>query len=200
MPIVKCSYCGREREAQPCKAKNTKHFFCSRSHRWKAVREGLVEHNGCRPVEERFWEKTEKLGPEECWEWKGAKSNGYGTLYFMGRVRKATLVSYFLHHGVLPPDGRILCHKCDNPGCVNPDHLFAGTNLDNNLDCVSKGRHRGPKSTEHPLSKLSKDDVATIKNLLATGNPRKSDIAKTYGVTRKVIHNISHGISYKDVP
>lgn len=107
----------------------------------------------------RFWAKVDKRGPDECWPWTGAKSShGYGNFCVEGRTEKASRFSWFLVHGAIEP-GICICHHCDNPICVNPAHLFAGTRLDNTRDCQAKGRFvvypRVPKThchRGHPLS------------------------------------------------
>lgn len=87
----------------------------------------------------RFFEKVRKT--ETCWEWTAClNSKGYGTMAVLGRPVLAHRLSYEFHKGKIP-EGLYVCHHCDNPKCVNPDHLFTGTNQDNQNDCVSKGRH-----------------------------------------------------------
>lgn len=79
----------------------------------------------------------------ECWEWQGYRiDKGYGRLRHEGGKKLAHRVSYEAFVGAIP-DGMCVLHKCDNPPCVNPDHLFLGTNLDNVKDCINKGRHKG---------------------------------------------------------
>jgi hypothetical protein len=90
--------------------------------------------------EERFWARVDKAGPSGCWLWMGAKARGYGQFYLNGRNRKATHVAWLLTHGSIP-EGKMACHTCDNPTCVNPAHIFWGTMSDNILDAVKKGRH-----------------------------------------------------------
>ena len=92
---------------------------------------------------ERFWSKVEKT--DGCWLWKSTKiPNGYGQMHFGHKyLRKPMLahrVSWILHNKTNIPDGLFVCHHCDNPPCVRPDHLFAGTRSDNMLDCSKKGR------------------------------------------------------------
>lgn len=91
-----------------------------------------------RPLAERFWEKVAK--GEDCWEWTAATTNGYGT-FNLGRgqgTRGAHIVAYELENG--PTEGRWVLHRCDNPPCVRPDHLFLGDVQANNQDMIGKGR------------------------------------------------------------
>lgn len=93
------------------------------------------------PLEERFWSKVNKSGPNGCWLWTGANDGGYGQIWVNGRNEKAHRIAWLLTHGVIP-EGKMACHTCDNPPCVNPAHIFWGTMSDNILDAVNKGRHK----------------------------------------------------------
>lgn len=102
----------------------------------------------CRPLADRFWSRVEK-GPA-CWEWVGGRNaDGYGEVRADGRMQKAHRVSWALAHGPIPP-GMHVCHTCDNPPCVNPEHLFLGTNRANMRDRQAKGRTKnldlGPRA------------------------------------------------------
>lgn len=100
-------------------------------------------------INDRFWEYVDKNGlkpahvPEldNCWVWTGGKSGkaGYGTISFRGKKCVSSRVSWILHNGEIP-QGMCVLHKCDNPPCVNPNHLFLGTHLDNTRDMIKKGR------------------------------------------------------------
>lgn len=91
-------------------------------------------------IEERFWSKVEKT--EACWNWVGATSRrGYGAMNIDNRTLQTHRVVYELTYGTIPA-GLCVCHHCDNPRCVRPDHLFLGTHADNMHDMVRKGRQR----------------------------------------------------------
>lgn len=99
------------------------------------------------PMPFRFWDKV--LVGDGCWEWQAGtqKHNGYGSFSMNGRDVKAHRVSWLLWYGEIPKGLRVL-HRCDNPPCIRPDHLFLGTQKDNVLDAVAKGRHSMLKQTQ----------------------------------------------------
>lgn len=130
-----------------------------------------------------------------CWEWNDSTdSGGYGHLQVNKKYWKAHRYSYFLINGEF--DWTLLvCHTCDNPPCVNPDHLFLGTHLDNNLDCVRKGRHRSTYPIRSNIgeinnrSKLKEYDVIEIRKRASSGEKLVS-IAKDYSVTPETIGDV----------
>ena len=97
---------------------------------------------------DRFWSHVAK--GEKCWLWTGSKNtDGYGNAWVDGVCQKAHRVAYRLANGPIRAGGYVL-HSCDTPSCVNPAHLWVGTQADNNRDCAAKGRQRGPRGDNHP--------------------------------------------------
>jgi hypothetical protein len=109
-------------------------------------------------IAERFKAKCGEPNPlTGCVEWTGVRnSKGYGSFKFRGHVVVATRVAIYLATGEYPPDGMFACHKCDNPACVNADHLFLATQKGNIADCIAKGRF---PQREGPLVKLGVEAV-----------------------------------------
>lgn len=93
-------------------------------------------------LEERFWPKVDRRGPDECWPWLAQRQQRRGN-YGRFRDRMAHRVAYELHYGVAPGE-LMVCHTCDNPPCVNPAHLWLGSAAENVEDCIRKGRFRRP--------------------------------------------------------
>lgn len=131
------------------------------------------------------WSRYVLEQPEgRCWIWQGNKDkDGYGKICHDGKHLRAHRVSYELHIGEIE-DGMSVCHTCDNPSCVNPEHLFAGTNRENMIDMVHK--NRGPRQ------KLTTKDIIDIRAMLADGYGAE-DIAVKYSVHPYTIRRIRNG-------
>ncbi len=131
----------------------------------------------------------------QCWNWIGGKnSRGYGRFKIGGNVSCAAhRVSFSVANGYVPI-GRVVCHSCDNPSCVNPAHLWAGAHRDNSHDMVTKGRHKNGdlRGEKNPRAKLSADQVSVIKQRIARGETNTS-IAQDYGVSHALISCIKRG-------
>ena len=141
---------------------------------------------------------------DECWPWTGRTVwRGYGQFSLWpsripgGNIR-AHRYAWILRNGEIP-DGLFVCHRCDNPPCVNPDHLFLGTHQDNMDDMDKKGRRAlAPRGQSHYASKLSEDDVRVIRQMLRDGHSAAS-VATGFGVASSVISEIKTGKAWKSV-
>jgi hypothetical protein len=144
----------------------------------------------------RFWNNVDIKSVDECWEWQGSKtSNNYGVIYWNGKVSYAHRLSLEFS-GEEIPSRYHACHRCDNPPCVNPKHLFVGSPRDNMLDKVSKGRHTfGEK---HPNAKLTNAEVLAIRDMAEDG-VFFSDIARTFGVSDSHISTIVARLKRSDI-
>lgn len=149
-------------------------------------------------LQRSLWDRFhDKISPEPnsgCWLWTGAvKELGYGVIGRGTRQQgtvKAHRAAYELYKGEISA-GKIVCHKCDNPACVNPDHLFLGTLADNMRDCVKKGRNFIPDNRGERASwaKLTYDAVSHIRTKSLPG----TQFAKMYGVSKSAIYEIWRG-------
>lgn len=157
-------------------------------------------------VKARSWEMRGLSAPERfgkqvkftegCWEWVGpADKDGYGV--FRGvfedvPYQRAHRYSWALHNKQQIPKGMLICHQCDNPKCVNPDHLFIGTGGDNMRDKVAKGRHNAPKGAAAPTAILTEAQAQAI-----LGDPRPyALIAADYGVQPSTIGSVKARVSW----
>ena len=140
---------------------------------------------------ERFWGKVDMGNPDECWEWMAYKLKGRYGRFRLGRmIYYAHRLAWQFTYGAIP-EGLCVCHYCDNPGCVNPYHLFLGTHADNIHDATEKGRMC--RGEDQHFSKLTKNEVLKIRGLLTEGKQTQSDIADGFGVSCQSVTNIKHG-------
>lgn len=136
----------------------------------------------------RFWSMVSRGAPAECWVWQAAKfDNGYGAFNAGGRQWRAHRYVWTITHGRIQ-EGLLVLHRCDNPPCVNPSHLFLGTPLDNMRDKVSKGR----QSRVRGFHKLTTEQVEEIRKLLRLGKTQ-GEIAECVGTTQPTVSRIAGG-------
>ncbi len=180
-----CKTCGTEFQHKAY----GKNMFCSYACRGKA---SIVDHVSA------FWEKVEK--GDGCWLWMASvMSNGYGAAWDGSKVKTAHRRSYELTKGEIPQGMHVL-HTCDDRRCVNPDHLFLGTNLDNINDRVAKGRsNRRSRAVgeAHGMSKLTESQVIQIRELASTLS--ELEVAAQFGVSRNTVNRIVLRRTWKHV-
>ena len=154
------------------------------------------------PFDEKYIEKTRMrlkkysdITASLCWIWRGAANPIYGVMYFKRRQTYAHRVSYEVSTGIDPGSFRV-CHHCDNPLCINPDHLFLGTDKENMEDCRRKGR--GIHGSLCTNSKLKKENVLEIRRLLESGISQYK-IAKQFGIAQTSVSGIKNGRYWKHI-
>lgn len=168
----------------------------------------VAGHRPTRPLAERLWARVEKTA-NGCWEWQGFRhpTRGYGQI---GRgARGEGLVethraAWELTNGPIP-QGLFVCHRCDNPACCNPAHLFLGASADNSADMVAKGRQA--RGAALPQTRLSDEDVADIRRRYDPrfGPPKRGgrrsnadELAAEYGISRGYVQQLAYSLFRKE--
>ena len=138
-------------------------------------------------AEQRFWANVRRGGPDECWNWIGKTRGGYGYLRNLKRVM-AHRFSWEIHNNTIPEE-QCVCHHCDNPGCVNPSHLFLGTHADNMADKRKKGRQSRFPGSANQQAKLNESKVLEIRNAVGT----QREIGLSFGISNQLVSRIRRG-------
>lgn len=189
---ISCDYCGALFETIPCDLNNGRRFCsnsCSNTQRNKA--------NSVSSEELFFKNISNESHPNDCWIYKHTNQEGYGKITINQKTVLAHRYSYQINIDIIS-DGLCVCHKCDNPPCVNPDHLFLGTNGDNMQDKQIKGRARCGIGSKQGHAKLNEQQVLEIKQKLKNGEKVKK-LYEDYNVSQPAISNIKNGRNWKHV-
>lgn len=176
-------------------------------------------------TEQDFWTRVQKGAIDACWHWTGGTfKSGYGRFNMAGKSMKAHRLALEFSSGLSAPAGMFVCHRCDNPICCNPAHLFVGTHADNMADMVAKGRslsgerspkrlrpetcargerhgsrtqpERIPRGGKHYNARLSSSDVDSIRREYEAGGVRQVDLAAKYGVAQTHISAMIRGVKW----
>lgn len=149
-------------------------------------------------TQEEFWNRVNKSGG--CWEWTRAKTLGYGRIGYRANgkavARLAHRLSWEFANGPIP-DGMCVLHKCDNPSCVRPDHLFLGTKKDNTRDMMSKGRNGCGHGENTKQARLTAAQVRELRRRYVRGIVRACDLAKEFGVHTATVNRVVANQSWK---
>lgn len=144
---------------------------------------------------------TSKIWPEPmsgCWLWSGYDVSGYGRTRFGARCNRVLVHRLIFETVVGPiPEGMCVCHRCDNPSCCNPDHLFLGTLSDNTQDMLAKGRGGHKSGERNPTSVLTDAEVRMIRRMVSAGESQ-AEVARRFCVTQSSVSRIAIGDHRKD--
>lgn len=148
-------------------------------------------------IEERFWQRVQKAGPDECWPWLGAQGGyGHGMFWFSAERKResAHAIALELATGIRRPDGLYCCHRCDNPPCCNPAHLYYGTPRKNGADMVDRARN--PRGVQKHNALLSEAQVVEIRTRYFAGETAAA-LAAEFGIRTGHLSNITRGRMWK---
>lgn len=191
---IVCRTCGKRFRDRP----SARRRYCSRDCYAAALPAIRSTQEGDPLV--RFWSKVDRSGgPDACWPWTGDKGGwGYGRIMIDRHRHLAHRLSWEIANGPIPSALDCL-HTCDNPICVNPAHLFLGTDADNVADKMAKGRHNGPYGESVGTAKLTAEQVAEIRRRYLPRKVTHEHLATEFGVTKSCIGRIVQGKGWRHV-
>jgi len=187
-----CETCGVEFTPRVNKANR----FCSRvctSIYARAVNSQRLKETAL----DRYWARVDIRSSDECWEWRGGlNTSGYGHVSWFGARMQAHRVAYLLNVGPIGAGLHVL-HRCDNRPCCNHNHLFTGTQADNNADRFVKGRSRGTslRGSQTSSAKLTEDDIRIIRSSPLSG----AELARQLGVSKTAVNLAREGHTWRHV-
>lgn len=193
--IVSCAECGVDfdRGYNISAARAARPQLCG-----NACRSAYFSRARRQDAAQNFWAKVDKRGADDCWEWTGhRRPGGYGWFNLERKPMHASRAAYILTFGEIAA-GLFVCHRCDNPPCCNPAHLWLGTPQENAADMVSKGRvRRGAikRGSEHHAAKLTAQQALEAYN----SDEPAAKVAARLGVTRQAILRIRKGLSWAHI-
>jgi hypothetical protein len=145
-----------------------------------------------------YFESLIFKNPEnDCWEWRGEIKGGYGTFNIKRKPKLVHRIMYERYKGKIPPKINV-CHSCDNPSCVNPDHLWLGSQMENVTDMMQKGRGNKARGVEHHNCKITEQEVRDIKKMYNEGI-KMTVIHRSLNVPYKTVQHICYGSSWRHV-
>ena len=191
---LQCKHCGTEFcPLNKSFAARKRRIYCSKPCHQAAC---FTATKGIQWRPEHFWSSVEKS--DGCWLWTGCRDKkGYGRIMLDGHSERAYRHAWRLTHGAIP-DGLFVLHKCDNPPCVRPDHLYVGTKGDNLRDRISRFPETCPKGATHGQAKLSQLEVNAIRRLSHRGHSANV-LAGKFHVVPETIRDIRSGRTWKSV-
>jgi len=185
MKTKPCAFCGK-----PYVVRTSNSRYCGFPCRFYSKVDRTPQPEPCC----RLWTAGEVC----CHLWTAAVDrDGYGRIKVDGKMEQAHRIAWELKNNGPVPDGKCVLHECDNPLCVNPDHLFDGTHADNMLDMVEKDRQ--PRGEQHGGHKLTEEDVRQTRRWYDAGGMTPKEIAKTLGVSYWTIYDVLRGVTWKHV-
>ena len=156
----------------------------------------IKDHKMDLSVLNRFWSKVDK--PSNCWTWTSSTNPaGYGDFNFHGKTMLAHRLAWILTNGEVP-DGMFVLHHCDNPACVNPEHLFLGRHIDNMHDCRRKNRTGRLCGDDSHHSKVTAADIREMVRLYESKEANQAQIADKYNIHPATVSRLVRGLGRRD--